>query len=78
MREIGSGLDGAKSTVRGLLGMPVVIKVNMGRGKSTLLSGSVEATFPAVFSFRLDSGELKTFSYSDVHTKGVMFINKQN
>ncbi len=75
MREIGRSIDGAKEKVKRLVGVPVMIKVNSGRGKSALFSGEVEAIFPAVFTVRLSSGELKTFSYADVHTRGILFLN---
>lgn len=52
------------------------MKVSEGRGKSTLLKGSIVAVFPAVFTVRLESGEVRTFSYSDVHTRGVMFLKE--
>lgn len=72
MREIGQNLDNAKQQVQSLLNIPVLIKVNGGRGKSTLYKGEVIAVFPAVFSVRIDTGELKTFSYADVHTRTVI------
>ena len=77
MREIGQNLDCAKEKVKRLLGIPVLIKINSGRGKSSLCKGEITATFPAVFSVKLDSGELKTFSYADVHTRGVLFLNPE-
>ena len=72
MREVGQNLDNAKQQVKNLLNIPVRIKVNSGRGKSTLYKGEVTAVFPAVFSIRLDTGELKTFSYADIHTRTVV------
>ncbi|MBD5091914.1 MAG: hypothetical protein K2J16_06010 [Clostridia bacterium] len=77
MREIGQNLDNTKERVKKLLNIPVLIKINSGRGKSTLCHGEVTAVFPAVFSVRLDSGELKTFSYADVHTRGVLFLKPE-
>lgn len=74
MREIGKTLDGAKQKVQNLMGIPVLIKINSGRGKSALVRGEVTAVFPAVFSVRLEDGELRTFSYADVQTHGVMFV----
>lgn len=74
MREIGRDLSGAKERVQKLVGVPVLIKINSGRGKSALFGGTVTATFPAVFSVKLSSGELKTFSYADVQTRGVLFL----
>lgn len=74
MREIGQNLDNTKERVKKLLNIPVLIKINSGRGKSSLCRGEVTAVFPAVFSVKLDSGELKTFSYADVHTRSVLFL----
>lgn len=74
MREIGKNLNTAKCRVQKLIGIPVLIKVNSGRGKSSIYRGEVNAVFPAVFSVKLTNGEVKTFSYADVHTKGVMFL----
>ena len=75
MREIGQDLQVAKERVKRLIGIPVLIKINYGRGKSSLCHGEVTAVFPAVFTVKLDGGELKTFSYADVHTRGVLFLN---
>ena len=38
------------------------------------MRGRVDGVFPAVFTLRLDNGEIRSFSYSDVHTRGVMFL----
>lgn len=74
MREIGKGLGEAKAKVESLTGVPLVMKVSEGRGRSSLCKGRIIAVFPAVFTVRLESGEVRTFSYSDVHTRGVMFL----
>ncbi len=75
MREIGQNLDLAKQKVKRFLDVPVLLKVNQGRGKTTLLRGRVVSLFPQVFCVKLDSGETKTFPYSDVHTNGILFLN---
>lgn len=77
MREIGQTINSAKEKVKQLIGVPVLIKINTGKGKSMLCHGKVTSLFPAVFSVTLDSGELRTFSYSDVHTKCVMLLNEK-
>lgn len=76
MREIGQNINSAKARVQQLKDVPVLIKINSGKGKSTLCHGRVSALFPSVFSVTLDNGELRTFSYSDVHTKCVVLLNK--
>ncbi len=74
MREIGKGIDETKSQVKKLVGVPLVVKINSGRGKSSVVRGTIAGVFPAVFTMKLDSGEIRTFSYSDVHTRGVLFL----
>lgn len=76
MREIGKTLEGAKQKVLNLVGIPVLIKINAGRGKSALFRGEVTAVFPSIFTVTLDNGELRTFSYADVQTHGVMFLQE--
>ena len=77
MREIGQTISGTKKRVEQLLNIPVLMKISSGRGKSTLCTGEVTGVFPAVFTVRLDDGTSRTFSYSDVHTKNVLFLKKQ-
>lgn len=74
MREPGKGIAGTKAGVERLIGMPLVMKVNEGRGRTGMFRGQVIAVFPAVFTVRTESGEIRTFSYSDVHTRGIMFL----
>lgn len=69
MREIGQNIDVSKQSVQNLVGVPVIIKINPSRGKSTILKGEITRLFPAVFTVTLDTGETRTFSYNDVHTK---------
>ena len=74
MREIGQTISGAKQQVEKLLNIPVLLKISSGRGKSTLCRAKVTSVFPAVFTVRLDDGTNRTFSYSDVHTKNILFL----
>lgn len=74
MREVGKGIEESKNRVARLIGVPLLLKVNEGRGKSSLLRGTIMGVFPAVFTVKLDTGEIKTFSYTDVHTRGVLFL----
>lgn len=78
MREIGQSIDGAKERVQKLVGIPVLLKINSGRGKSTLLKGEVTKVFPAVFTVKSDDGQNRTFSYCDVHTKNVLFLPRKD
>lgn len=72
MREIGQNINFAKESVSQLLNVPVLVKIRTGKGKSTLCHGIVTALFPSVFSIKLENGDTRTFSYSDVHTKCVV------
>lgn len=78
MREIGKGIGEAKARVESLAGTPLLMKVDEGRGRSTLRRGKIIAVFPAVFTVQMDDGEVRTFSYSDVHTRGVMFLKDED
>ncbi|HBP52250.1 MAG TPA: hypothetical protein DD626_02995, partial [Clostridiales bacterium] len=71
MREIGQSIVEAKARVQKIVGIPVLVKINGGRGKSSLYHGKVTALFPSIFTVELEGGEKRTFSYSDVHTKNV-------
>lgn len=74
MREIGKGLGEAKAQVRELAGVPLLFRVSEGRGRSSIVKGRIVATFPAVFTVRTESGEVRTFSYSAVHTREVLLL----
>ena len=78
MREIGQSIGEAKACVQKIVGIPVLIKINGGRGKSSLCHGKVTALFPSIFTVELDTGEKRTFSYSDVHTKNVLFLKNKD
>lgn len=78
MREIGQSLCEAKARVQQIIGVPVLVKINSGRGKSALYHGKVTALFPSIFTIELDGGEKRTFSYSDVHTKTSCFCQTNN
>ena len=47
MREIGQSLCEAKARVQQIIGVPVLVKINSGRGKSALYHGKVIAIFPS-------------------------------
>lgn len=77
MREIGQSLCEAKARVQQIIGVPVLVKINSGRGKSALYHGKVTAIFSSIFTVELDGGEKRTFSYSDVHTKNVLLLKNK-
>lgn len=74
MRDIGQNINKAKKRIELLCGTKLLIKVNEGRGKTSCFTGIIEDMYPSLFTFRTDSGELKTFYYSDVLTKSVKFF----
>lgn len=78
MRDSGKSILETKDGVRRLKGVPLLVRIDSGRGKTTVVRGRVDGVFPAVFTLRLDNGEIRSFSYSDVHTRGVMFLPPDN
>lgn len=78
MRQIGEQISTAKEKVQKLVGIPVLVKIIGARGKATLCHGTVSALFPAVFTVKMDDGSIRTFSYSDVHTKSVLFLTRKD
>ncbi len=78
MRDSVTNMDQLKINIRLLQDVPLLMKISKGRGKSQIVRGRIVQTFPAVFAIQLDSGETKTFSYADAHTKTIMFLNAKN
>lgn len=78
MREIGQQIDYAKKKVERLIGIPVVVKIIGVRGKATLCQGKICSMFPSIFTVQMDDGTIRTFSYSDVHTKNVLFLKRDD
>lgn len=76
MREIGQNLTVAKRRVELLKGVVLILKVKVGRNKTACLIGHIESIYPSVFTFRTESGEIRTFSYNEVQTKSVKFLKK--
>jgi len=74
MREIATSISNTKERIKCLQGIPLIVKVIGPRGKSTLISGEIEQVFPAVFTVKTSTGEMKTFSYSDVHSGNILFL----
>ena len=76
MREIASSIINTKERIKCLQGISLVVKIVGPRGKSTLFYGEVKDVFPAVFTIVTNTGETKTFSYSDVHSGNILFLKK--
>lgn len=58
-------------------GTPLTVKVNRGRNKIESYDGVIENTYPNVFTIRLTSGGVGTFSYADVHANNVLFFRRE-
>lgn len=78
MREIGRGISETKNRVEKLVGIPLLLRVDSGRGRTALYHAKVIKAFPSIFTVELENGEIKAFSYNDVHTKGIMFLKEDN
>lgn len=76
MREISKNITQSKSQVEKFVGMRALIKISERHGKETLVYGTVDRLFPSVFTVKLDDGEIRTFSYSDVHTGNVLLSSQ--
>lgn len=74
MRTIPQTIDRTKTQVKSLVGIPVRLRVNRGRNKIEFIQGMVEDAYPQIFTVRSDTGELASFSYSDVLAKNITFF----
>ena len=69
MRKRTMSLSEAKSSIEGLKGKLIEIKVNKGRKRVVKYLGEVVDVYPSVFTLRIDGDELidkLSCSYSDV------------
>lgn len=74
MREIVYSVSGTKDKIKNAIGLNVKLKVNRGRNKIEMIEGILENAYPNIFTVRLKTGSLMSFSYSDVITKNVRFL----
>ena len=74
MREIVYSVSGTKDKIKNAIGLNVKLKVNRGRNKIEMIEGVLENAYPNIFTVRLKTGSLVSFSYSDVITKHVRFL----
>ncbi len=61
-----------KELILSLKGKSLIFKVNIGRNKSEKFEGIIENLYPSLFTVRTN-GILKSFTYSDVLTKDLVF-----
>lgn len=74
MRNIPHDIDLTKLQVKKLIGTPIRLKVNRGRNKIEFIDGKIENAYPQIFTMRSLSGEINSFSYSDVLAKNITFF----
>ncbi len=65
-------IDKIKEEITSMLGKKVLAKVNIGRNKYEYLEGIILNTYPFLFTIKTNN-EIKSFSYSDVLTKNIVF-----
>lgn len=65
-------IDKIKEEITSILGKKVLAKVNIGRNKYEYLEGIILNTYPFLFTIKTNN-EIKSFSYSDVLTKNIVF-----
>jgi len=77
MREISQDVNRTKMLVKEITGIKIKLKVNRGRNKTEFLYGAVEDVYPMIFTFRRTTGELSSFSYSDILANNVKFYKTE-
>ncbi|MBD5131889.1 MAG: hypothetical protein HDT28_04775 [Clostridiales bacterium] len=73
MRRSVSSVQEVKSKLAELKGKPLSVSVNKGRKRVLRLRGEIVDLFPSVFTFRAETEELVSFSYSDVICGDILF-----
>ena len=65
-------IDKIKEEINSMIGKKVLAKVDIGRNKYEYIEGTLLNTYPFLFTIKTDN-EIKSFSYSDVLTKNIIF-----
>ncbi len=73
MRVIEQDIEQTKKQVSFLKGMTIRLRVNRGRNRIETIHGSVENTYPSIFTVRHTDGDLSSFSYNDILAKNILF-----
>ncbi len=59
-----------KEFIKQLIGIPITLKVNLGRNKEEIYPGIIIKMYENIFTVKVNES-IKSFSYSDVLTKAV-------
>ncbi|MGI6213122.1 MAG: Veg family protein [Christensenellales bacterium] len=78
MREINQDIDATKRQVTDLKGITIRLRVNRGRNRIETIHGSVESTYPSIFTVRHLDGDLSSFSYNDILAKNILFYRAKS
>lgn len=78
MRVATRGIESVKKQIADIKDKDIVFRLNKGRNKFITLEGSVNKTYPSIFTIRTktkDGMDIISCSYSDVLTGNIKFIN---
>lgn len=78
MRTINQDITKTIEQVKDMQGINIKLKVNRGRNKIEEIEGVVEDVYPSIFTIRSTSGELSSFSYSDILARNILFYRQQS
>lgn len=78
MRIIQQDIANTINQVSRLKGMNVKLKVNRGRNRIETVEGMLENAYTSIFTVRTKSGDINSFSYSDILAKNIFFCKIKN
>ena len=67
-------IEKIRREVTDMIGKKILAKVDIGRNKYEYIEGIILDAYPYLFTIKTDN-EVKSFSYSDVLTKNIIFKN---
>ncbi len=65
-------IEKIKEEISNMIGEKVLAKIDIGRNKYEYIEGIILNAYPFLFTIKTDN-EIKSFSYSDVLTKNIIF-----
>ncbi|MFI3229839.1 MAG: Veg family protein [Bacillota bacterium] len=77
MKSVIFNSEVTRTELQGIVNIPFVIRVNRGRNRIETVEGYVESVYPNIFTIRTLAGELNTFSYADIYSKQVRFVQRK-